>query len=376
MRGVYCMDGIIIPNKKLFKMATRIKFKNNPRIIMDTLQERVDDFFKGKKRTGDYRLHLKATLIIISAIAIYCTLLLVEMPAWIAIPLLIVFGTIVAFIGFNIMHDAVHGSFSEKKWVNELMGYSLNILGGNKYFWKWKHNGAHHTFTNIEHHDEDIDIKPFLRINPEQPKYWFHRFQAYYAIFLYGLSYLLWIYFQDFKKYFTQKVSIRKIDIPLKEHIIFWVSKMVHIGIFIGIPLFFHSLERVLIAYGILVFSCGIVIAIIFQLAHVVEQTEMIPEPTNTGTVYILEENALHQLRTTADFAPRNTFLSWCVGGLNYQVEHHLFPKISHVHYPDIRKIVIDVCDKLDLPHHEYDSFWQSIASHFRQLNKLGNAVE
>lgn len=353
-------------------MATQIKFKNSSLTIRDTLTRRVNDYFESRKRTGDYRLHLKAILIITAGIAIYCALLFIDMPTWISIPLLVLFGTVVAFIGFNIMHDAVHGSYSEKKWVNNLMGYSLNILGGNKFFWKHKHNIAHHTFTNIEHHDEDIDIKPFLRINPDQPLHWYHRFQSYYAIFLYGLSYFLWIYFQDFKKYFTQKVSGKKISIPIKEHIIFWISKIAHIGVFIGIPLLFHSLERVLIAYSILVFSCGVVIAIIFQLAHVVEKTEMIHEPDISGIAIIDQENALHQLRTTADFAPQNAFLSWCVGGLNFQVEHHLFTKISHVHYPEVRKIVRGVCKEMNLPHHEYNSFWEALISHFRQLNKMG----
>ncbi|HRG39020.1 MAG TPA: fatty acid desaturase, partial [Bacteroidia bacterium] len=186
----------------------RVSFNNKNSEFFKSLTSKVDQYFKSNniKETGNYKLYLKTILLGLSLITLYITLVFFTPPGWVSILLCCLMGLTLAGIGFNVMHDGAHGSFSTKPWVNELMGYSLNVMGGNVLLWKYKHNVNHHSFTNIEGMDDDIDIKPWIRVHEDQKKYWFHRFQHIYWVILYGATYLLWVYVQDFKKYFTGKV--------------------------------------------------------------------------------------------------------------------------------------------------------------------------
>jgi linoleoyl-CoA desaturase len=280
-------------------------------------------------------------------------------------------GINLAGIGFNVMHDGAHGSFSRKTWVNELMGYSLNFMGGNVYLWKHKHNVNHHSFTNIEGMDDDIDIKPWIRVHSEQEKYWYHRFQHVYWIVLYGITYLLWVYVQDFKKYFTGKIgetTFKKMS--AKEHVIFWASKLLYVGAFIVLPIFTVGWLNMLIGYLIVSFVCGFVIAVVFQLAHIVEDAAF--ETPNTPVYKIDNEWAVHQVQTTANFATKSKIVSWFTGGLNFQVEHHLFPRISHIHYPKINQFVKETCEQFGINYMEYPTVLAAVRSHVVHLKQVG----
>jgi len=117
--------------------------------------------------------------------------------------------------------------------------------------------------------------------------------------------------------------------------------------------------------------AMGLTLALVFQLAHVVEHVEFVAA---AGAEHTLVENewAIHQIKTTANFAPKNKFINWYVGGLNYQVEHHLFPRISHVHYPAISSIVQKTCKEFNLPYNTFSTFTGSLASHFKMMYLLG----
>lgn len=342
---------------------------------MDALSAKVDAYFVDKKRTGDWRLYIKAAIILFAFAGIYALILFPAMHWAFRLFLCAVLGIGAAMIGFNIMHDAGHKTFSSKKWVNSLFGYSLNLLGGNIFFWMRKHNAIHHTVVNINNHDDDINVGALMRLHPEQPLYPMHRFQAWYALPLYGFGYFYWIYVQDFKKLYSKKIASTEIDIPFKEHIIFYISKLTHISIFVLIPLYFFSFWQVMLGYLVMVLTCGMFISTVFQLAHVVEKTQMIAEPPGEKVGIVPTENAIHQMRTTADFAADNKIVSWIVGGLNFQVEHHLFPRISHVHYPELRKIVMSVSKDLNVEYHEYKKMWDAFCSHLRYAQKMGTAM-
>ena len=195
---------------------------------------------------------------------------------------------------------------------------------------------------------------------------------------VYFFTYILWIYVLDFVKYFKQRVGQTSFSFSMSDHIVFWVSKVVHIFLFIVLPLFFHSILEVLAGYAIATMTCGFVIAVVFQMAHVVEKAHVVsisPEhfaQKGENTLVYDQENALHQLETTVDFAPNNKWISWYVGGLNFQVEHHLFPNWSHVHYPKIRLIVKRVASEFGYEHKEYPNFREAILSHFRLLKEMG----
>jgi len=272
------------------------------------------------------------------------------------------------------MHEGGHQSFSKYNWLNSLSAYSLNVLGGNTYFWKIKHNINHHTYTNVEGMDSDIDVEPMMRLHANQPKRWFHRFQHIYWIFLYGLSYISWVFYHDFQKYFTGRIAAgaSRREMNFKEHFIFWLTKIGYVGIYLIVPFITVGVVETFVGFGIVTFVCGLFIAVVFQLAHIVEGTEF-PVP-NPGSNKIEQEWAIHQLNTTANFHTKSKIVSWLLGGLNFQIEHHLFPKISHIHYPKISEIVKETCREFNIGYIEHKSVFTAFVSHLTHIRSLGKA--
>ena len=347
-----------------------IKFKNNPNVFKQALKNAIEQVVPNRKRFGNSKLYVKAGVLGGLLILCYSILVFGNAPPIVTVPLCVITGCLIASIGFNIMHDGNHGSFSSRKWVNELMGFSLNILGGNAKLWIIKHNQNHHTYTNIVDHDDDIEFGSLARVSPsEQWKPW-HRYQHLYMPLVYLFTYLLWIYVFDFTKYFRRKVCNTTFSFTHTEHVVFWISKLLHLFVFVVFPAMNHSVSEVVVAYLVVTMVCGFVISIVFQLAHVVEGPVIIA--LESDQIMIPEENAIHQVRTTSDFATNSKFINWFVGGLNFQVEHHLFPFYSHVHYPKIHQVVKEVCNEFGIVFNEQPTLFSAIRSHFILFKKLG----
>ncbi|SMG08907.1 fatty acid desaturase family protein [Sphingobacterium psychroaquaticum] len=349
-------------------MNPTIKFNNVNTVFSKALKEKANAYFKStlKDKTGDKRIFTKAAILLTVFFLIYGILVFVQ-PHWIiSVLLCVVFGINFAAIGFNIMHDAGHNSFSSNKKLNTVLSYSLNLLGGNIYFWKLKHNIAHHTYTNIEGEDHDIKVK-FMRLHSDQKAKKYHRFQKYYFPLLYSISYLTWIYYQDYEKYFKQVAGIETFHFPLKEKVIFWMTKVIHHSIFIIFPVIYVGWLPTLIGLLISGVVCGLFLAVIFQLAHVVEETEFKVVDTDR----VENEWMIHQLKSTANFSTENKVLTWLLGGLNFQIEHHLFPKISHVHYPALNKIVRQTCQEFNINYIEFKSFRSAFLSHVQVIHAM-----
>jgi linoleoyl-CoA desaturase len=351
----------------------KVTFNNKQSPFFDVLRSKTDEYFKKHNisPTGNFKLYSKTIILCIAAVTIYTSVVFLHPPVWVSLVLCGLLGLAFASIGFNVMHDGAHGSYSTNKTVNTIMSWSLNLMGGSSFMWKIKHNHVHHSFTNIDGVDDDIDVAPFMRVSEAQPLYWFHRFQHWYWVVLYGATYAMWIYYMDFNKYFTRKIGetpIRKMQ--LSEHIGFWFTKLLYIAIFLGLPVYTQGWLATLVGYSVAIFVCGLTIASVFQLAHVVEDTEFpTPDPV---TNKIESEWALHQIRTTANFATRSKVVSWFMGGLNFQVEHHLFPRISHIHYPAISRIVRETCEEFNVKYIEYPTVLSAIGAHVRHLRTLG----
>ena len=268
------------------------------------------------------------------------------------------------------MHDGLHGSFSQKKWVNEMAGLTLNFLGANNFMWRNKHNIIHHTYTNIEGIDDDIEAKPLLRLCETQKHYKIHRFQHWYFWAAYSLLYIWWVLFTDYKKYFLGRIGPTPIKkMSFADHVSFWGFKLLHAFIFFAIPIYTLGFSAWLIGFLIYGMFTGFVLSIVFQLAHTVEETNFPQASVETGKME--DEWAVHQLKTTANFATNNRVISWLVGGLNFQVEHHLFPRISHVHYPEISKIIKNACQEFGVPYIDYPKMRMAVASHITHLKSL-----
>ena len=339
------------------------------------LREEVQKYFSEKQISpkGDFRLYLKTIILFSSWIYLYVQLVFFTPESIIlGVFLCLLFGFNWALLGFNVCHDACHSSYSNNNAVNSILGYTFNFLGANAFFWKTKHNIVHHTFTNIDGVDADIIQTKLLRLAPTQHKMGIHRFQHLYCMVLYAVSYLGWVYMNDFEKYFSKEVKGTRINaFDIKEHLVFWLSKALYVTIYLVIPiLFVPSIFVFLMGYLIASMACGLVLAMVFQLAHVVEITEF--EDATEHDLSIENEWAIHQLCTTANFAPKNKIVSWICGGLNFQVEHHLFPNISHVHYPKLHLIVQNVCAQHGVDYKCYESMGEALGSHFRRMKYLG----
>ena len=286
--------------------------------------------------------------------------------------LAVAMGVGMAGIGFGIAHDALHGAYSASSRVNAFLGMSLDVLGASSYMWKITHNIVHHTYTNIEGVDEDLAVSPLLRLSPNGERLWFHRFQHLYAFALYGFTTLFWVFVKDYQQllkaelgpYRDKRHDRMQVGVLIGTKVAYYLYALVVPLLVLQIPWW-----QVLIGFFVMHFTAGAILGIVFQLAHVVESTDY-PAPDDEGQ--IAQEWWLHEMQTTANFGPRNRLLSWYVGGLNFQVEHHLFPRVCSVHYPAISRIVKEVAAKYDLPYNAYPTLRAAIASHYRTLRQFG----
>jgi len=355
--------------------ATTPKFRNTKGSnFHQELKKRVNNYFiqNNKKPTGNFSLHFKAILFWAAYIFLYIHVVFFTPTTWVAILECLLMGGLTAAIGFNVMHDGGHGSFSDSKFWNKIAAFSVNGLGASALMWNNKHNIIHHTYTNIDGVDDDIEIKPMLRMCPSQKKYAIHRFQHIYVWFLYTLLLIIWVFATDYTKYFRKKVG----SVPIKkfsafDHFAFWTAKLGYYFMMIALPIYMVGFVGWLVGFLTLSMFAGLVLSVVFQLAHTVEETAF-PVPVDNNDIE--NEWAIHQIETTANFATKNKLISWLVGGLNFQIEHHLFPKISHIHYPAISKIIKNTCEEFNVKYIEYRKMRHAIVSHTMHLKRMGNA--
>ena len=354
-----------------------LKFsRKDPANFFRTLNSRVNKYFRENKikRTGNWKVWLK-TLIMFSLFLVpYALILTLNMSPWLQVILVFVMGIGMAGVGMNVMHDGNHGSFSNKDWINKLMGSSIYILAGNVYNWKVQHNVLHHTYTNVHGHDEDLDAGRILRFTKHAQWKWYHRFQHYYSILLYGLLTINWAITTDFvqmKRYMKRKLSYGEFPNPFINWSTLVVSKVIYLGIWILLPILILKLSwwKILIGFFLMHYTAGLILSVIFQLAHIMDEAEM-PMPENDGS--LKNTWAIHQLKTTVNFSPKNKFINWFTGGLNHQVEHHIFPNISHIHYGKIAEIVKKTAKEFNLPYNEFKTTRKAIIAHFNYLKLMG----
>lgn len=352
----------------------KITFSNSNNDFYQSVKSSVEAYFTQNKikRTGDWRLFSKTIILVGSAITMYLLLMLVSLNAIVALAICAVMGFVLASIGFSVMHDANHGSYSTKPKLNDFLGLSANALGASSFFWKQKHNIIHHTYTNVDGIDDDIAKSPIIRQCESQKWVPAHKVQHLYLIPVYALSSIFWIFIMDPTKYFSRKIYTTDAwKLSTKNHVIFWTTKILYLSFYIVLPIMVWGFLPWVAGFLVLHAVMGLTLSLVFQLAHVVELTEFEHVPLDE-TKHIETAWAEHQMKTTANFAMGNKLISWFVGGLNYQIEHHLFPRVSHVHYPAISKIVMEKCAEFNMPYHKYDTMSEALASHFRVMKFLG----
>lgn len=356
----------------------RIKFINHDPLqkqFGNTVRRNVNNYFLEKEIStkGNATMFIKAIVMLSIYITPFVLLLTISMNSLTALLLVVLMGIGEAGIGMSVMHDAAHGAFSKKEWINNLVASTMYLLGSNTFNWKIQHNVLHHTFTNIYGFDQDIETKAVIRLSPHAPLKKFHRFQHIYAFFFYGLMTLskLVTDFGQLMEYNRTGITEEQHHDPKTEVIKVVFTKLLYLAVIIGLPILFSDFSwwQVLLGFAFLHIVAGIIMSTVFQMAHVVEGTEQ-PLPNADGI--IANEWAVHELRATSDFARKSHFLNWYVGGLNFQIEHHLFPNVCHVHYQKIAPIVEQTAREFGFTYNLKPSFASALASHVQRLKVLG----
>ena len=353
-----------------------LRFRNtNEADFVKELKRNVNRYFKENNisKYANVNMVFKSIFMIGLYVVPFVFILIGQQQFWVNLILWTIMAHGMAGIGLSIMHDANHGAYSKKNRVNNFFGFLVNFLGADHKNWKIQHNLLHHTYTNIDGYDEDIDT-PWLRFSPEQKKSKWYTLQILYAPILYGLMTIFWFTAKDFiqlVRYHRQ--GLCEPQSAKLAYLIFRlaINKIWYIALILGLPMFLSPLPwyQTLGLFFIMHFICGLILAMIFQPAHVIQETEFL-KPDTTKTV---ENNwAIHQLKTTANFANKSRIFSWLIGGLNYQIEHHLFPNICHVHYRYISKIVRETAQKFEIPYYEHKTFLGALKSHFMMIHRLG----
>ncbi len=313
------------------------------------------------------------TIILLSSFLIpYLLILIFSFPLWVNWILTVIMGISVAGIGMSIMHDACHGAYSSNKRINTVLSYLMNFIGGNRFNWIAQHNINHHTYTNIYGKDGDLDTGNIIRLSPYAEWSWYHRFQHIYTWFLYFLGTLTWVTYKDFKEFkgLYKDVKGSKKRSMATELTILIGSKILYYTYMIVIPILVTDIPWYYILIGFITIQmvAGFILTVTFQLAHVVEVTDHEPLP---GEEKMENTWIVHQIRTTANFAPGNKVLNWYLGGLNFQVEHHLFPHICHVHYHKLSEIVKNTVEDFGLCYNVFPTMQKAIISHYKTLKKF-----
>ena len=355
----------------------KIKFASADKsLFFPTLKKRVDQYFidNKKSRYGNRTMVIKTIVLLSAYIVPYLAILIFTPPIWVSLILWLLMGAGISGIGMSIMHDANHGAFSRNPSVNKWMGYTINLAGAGVMNWKYQHNILHHTYTNIADMDEDIKDRGVIKLSPHEHVHRLHKFQWFYAFFFYGILTLYWVVLKDFIQYyhFIRSGVNRQTKPENRQMLIGLVGmKLIYFSIFFAIPtLLFHiPFGQILVGFLVMHFAAGLVLTVIFQLAHSVESAKH-PLPNEHGI--IAQDWAIHQLETTVNFSPRNKWLSWYIGGLNFQIEHHLFPKVCHVHYPKLAPIVKETAREFGLTYLENRSFFGALKSHIASLKRFG----
>ncbi len=352
-------------------MTPRPTFVSNDLAFRRALRERVDAYFKreGKSRYADARMVGKTIFLLVLSAAVMVMLISGVIPALAALPTAMGMGLLVAGLGFNIAHDAVHGAYSSSAMVNRILGALFDVLGASSYNWARAHNIVHHTYTNVPGIDHDLDPGPFLLFYPRANPNRIYRFQHVFAFPLYAFTLIMWVFKKDFVQIFDRSMTGK----PASKSgaVLMLCGKVLHFAIFLGLPLWLspYSWWQVLLAYGCMLATAGLALAVVFQLAHVVEGPQY---PQSDKSNHFNTGWAAHQLQTTSNFAQDSVLATFLMGGLNNQIEHHLLPGICHIHYSALAPVVRECAKEYGLSYLTSGTFSEALRAHVRMLYRLG----
>lgn len=361
-----------LPAKTAGKPLARALPFTGQRGFRKTLNGRVDTYLRENRLAARDlpAMYVKTAIALAWWLGAYLLLLLGGFPPLVNLLLCIFFAFAIASIGFNVMHDANHRGYSDSPRVNKLMSLSAEMIGMSGFRWRTKHNVWHHTYTNIQGYDDDVETYGLMRLTPQEPWKPLHRLQPWYFWVIYSFIAFDFV-IRDFMMAVVGRSDANHVypKMGAADHVTFWLGKAFHFGVMIGIPLLAFPWWQVLIGYTVTMLTVGLLLGVVFQLAHICPEAAF-PVPVGDPE-HIEDEWAIHQVATTADFAPRNAVLNWYIGGLNYQVEHHLLPHICHLNYPRLAPIVAQTCAEYGVRYNCHPTWRSAFRAHWRELRAL-----
>lgn len=352
--------------------ALRLTFNNNTE-FQTALRRNVDDYFRetGRPRRGNWQVYLKAGIILSCFFASYVFLVFAAANLWEGLVSSLVLAFSMTGIGFNIMHDGGHRAFSERRWANRMAAMALDLIGVSSYMWHWKHAMYHHNYVNIAGYDPDADLGTLARFTPHGRRLWFHRWQHIYIWFLYAFLVAKLHVFNDFHSVVFGRIHAHPVPRPKRWDLVTFISgKTVFLALAFVFPLFFYPPGVVLFYYLATVFVMGVPLSVVFQLPHCTGRSAH-PLP-DESTHRMKDPWAVHQARVTLNYDRHSRVRTWFFGGLNFHLEHHLFPSICHVNYPGMSKVVEETCKEFGVKYSEHATFWIGLAEHYHWLKEMG----
>ena len=355
---------------KALTFTGRVSFRN-------TLNARVDEFVKanGIKTRDIPSMYAKCAIVIVWWVASLVLLVYTGLANWHALSALALaasFGAATVAIGFNVMHDACHGALSKRPLVNRILGYSGEAIGLSNFVWRQQHNVWHHTYPNIAGLDEALEADGWLRSSPKDVWRPLHRYQHLYAVFLYALSSVGLMLVRNFNVFFTGRSSAQFVypKMGAGERIVFLVGRAFNITVFIVVPALVFEWWLAILVFLTVAVTSGTIMAHIFMIAHISKDLDF-AEPVG-NPLHIEDEWAVHQVKSTMNFSAKSRVIGWFVGGLNFQIEHHLFPHMCHLVYPKIAPLVEETCRDFGLPYHYNPGLLSALRGHYRSLKLFG----
>lgn len=337
-----------------------------------TLNERVNTYLREHNLPARDvpAMYVKTAIALGWWLGTYLLILLGHFSPLVNVLLCISWGMAIASVGFNVMHDANHGGYSNHPRINKLLSLSAEMLGMSGFRWRVKHNVWHHTYTNIAGFDDDVETYGLMRLTPRLPWKPLYRAQAWYFPLIYSMIGFDFIV-RDFLMAVVGKSDALHVYPKMNtvDKLTFWIGKLYFFVIMFALPLTVFPWWQVLIGFLIVFVTFGVVVATIFQLAHISGDAAF-PEPVG-DPLHIDDEWAIHEVETTLDFAPNNRLLNWYIGGLNYQIEHHLLPHVCHLNYPRLAPIVRATCEEFGIRYTCYPTWRQAFYCHWQELRLL-----
>jgi linoleoyl-CoA desaturase len=345
-----------------------------PNDAFPELRRRVAAALRDAGRTplGDWRIWSDVVVVTAWVFGSYLVLLLVPLSAPLVALVVLSFGVALTASLTHVVHASMHGAVARTRRVNLLVAQLFAPWGVSWHWWTVKHNSGHHGYLNIDGFDPDLDQGALMRWTESQPWHPWHRYQHVYAWALYPFLTLRYVVAADVGFLFTGKFKGRRIEAPsVRRTTLLLLDKLGPLMLLLVPALLLHPTLQVLgIAVAVLLVN-GMTTVLVFLSTHYTEEAaNAVPDADG----HIDEEWAACVARATTSLAVRNRTLRWYLAGQDRHLEHHLFPRVAHVHYPVIKGVVRDWCTEHELPYHERPSLLDAWRSHQRRMRVLGRA--